>query len=86
MKPTDVSVMVVNFTNDELYVNVTFKINGNLLGIGSSKVIEETRRDKAKEIRKILEAVEFSNDKTPTLNNQYQYHYQNHTKLGVTKT
>lgn len=67
MKARDVSVMVVNFPNEELYVNVTFKIKGNLLGIGSRKVLEGDRRAKAKEIRKILEATEFGNDATSTV-------------------
>ena len=59
MKAKDVSVMVVQLPNDELYVNVTMKIRGNLLLAGDTKVQEHMRRAKAKEIRKLVESLEF---------------------------
>lgn len=66
MKAKDVSVMVSNLPNNELYVNITLRINGNLLGPTDVKVQEHVRRAKAKEIRKVVETIEFTDEENKT--------------------
>lgn len=71
MKAREVSVMVAQF-NGELYVNVTMKLKDVYLRKEAShpsgdmtkgvRVSESSRKQKSKEIQKILESVEFPND------------------------
>lgn len=70
MKPREVSVSVVQFPNDELFVNVTFKVRGHELGVeacspdgdcakAGKRVSASSRKRKQKELQKIIEAVDF---------------------------
>ena len=53
--------MVVNLPN-ELYVNITMRLPGNLIDRGDIKVQEHIRNAKAKEIRKVIESINFQPD------------------------
>ena len=68
MKAREVSVSVGQF-NGELYVNVTMKLTGHHLSMEAAhpsgdmykgvRVSEVSRKQKAKELQRILESVEF---------------------------
>ncbi len=64
MKGREVSVSVSQLP-DELFVQVTFRLPGHVLqreiaGMGTdTRVRESSRKAKAKELRKLLEGVEF---------------------------
>lgn len=70
MKPREVSVSVAEFPNDEMYVNVTFKVRGHELGYeacspdgdcskAGKRVSADSRKRKEKEFQKIIEAIDF---------------------------
>jgi len=71
MKARDVSVSVVDFGNDGLHVMVTLKLSGHHLSREAThpsgdmykgvRVSEASRRQKAKELQRLLESVEFPN-------------------------
>ena len=72
MKPSDVSVSVSDF-GGKVFVNVTFELRGHSLGretaapdpqtadanIYGTRVREGARKAKAKELRKLIENMEF---------------------------
>lgn len=63
MNAKEISVSVVDFGGEELFVHVTFKLKGHLeRDETGQRVREGTRKAKSKEIRKILEGVEFTNE------------------------
>lgn len=66
MKAKEVSVMVVNLPDNQIYINVTMKVRGTIMG-QDGKIQENVRRAKAKEIQRLIEGIEFDNDGTSTV-------------------
>lgn len=54
MKPHNTSVSITQLNNDELLVNVTFKIRGSLKK-ENDKVLESSRKESQKLIKKLID-------------------------------